>query len=389
MHQRERAFEIRIVQVWIVGAELVGEEHPLVDHRAARDRYRVIAGGAALATAIDRIRDRLAQDVEPALEFILRHLLLAAADEHLHVLRFGRLDRLAERRVVGRHVAPAEQRQLLARNDLRVDVTDNLPPVRVLRHEQIADGIFAGGRQFESKLGSLLRKELVRHLHQNAGAVTHARIGADRAAVLEIAKNAQSIFDELVRLAALDVGDETDAAGILIERRIVETLRQRRAGIGGRAASGKSSAALLLAHLILPRRRARRFGVPASSARLCARGQRATDLEKGQPVRRCRRPWLHLFGRHRCLPRDLRAATRARQPLGQHYCPNGPCQILPCRTRLVHAGLSEILRFIAAVVEEQQDKPRRAPFHAMLLRFGTLDEAPVNRLTSASGTGGE
>src|SRR6476646_9816698 len=99
-----------------------------------------------------------------------------------------------------------------------------------------------------------------------------------------------------------------------------------------------------------------RSGVPASSARLPARGQRVTDLEKGQPVRRCRRPWLHLSGRHRCLPCDLRAATRARQPLGQYYCPNGPCQILPCRTRLVHAELSEIFRFIAAVTAGQQER---------------------------------
>ena len=255
MHQCERALEIRIVQVGIVGAELVGQEHPLVDHRAARDRHRIIAGGAALAPAINRIRNRLAQDVEPAFEFILRYLLLAAADEHLHVLRLGRLDRLTERRIVGRHVAPAEQRQFLARNDLGVDIADDLPPVRILRHEEIADGIFAGGRQFESKLGSLLRKELVRDLHQDAGAVAHARIGADRAAVLEIAKNAQAVFDELMRLAALDVGDETDAARILVERGIVETLRERRAGISGRAASGKCSVALPLAHLILPRRR--------------------------------------------------------------------------------------------------------------------------------------
>ena len=33
MHQRERAVEIRRMQVGIVGAELIGEEHALVDHR--------------------------------------------------------------------------------------------------------------------------------------------------------------------------------------------------------------------------------------------------------------------------------------------------------------------------------------------------------------------
>ena len=114
VHERERAREIRIVQVGIVGAELVGEEHALVDDGAAGDRHRVIARQPPLAPRIDRARDRLAQDVEPALELVLALDLLAAADEHLLVHRLGRLDRTAERRVVGRHVAPAEQRHALA-----------------------------------------------------------------------------------------------------------------------------------------------------------------------------------------------------------------------------------------------------------------------------------
>ena len=42
VNQRQRAFEIRIVQIGIIGAELVGEEHAFVDQRAARDRHRVI-----------------------------------------------------------------------------------------------------------------------------------------------------------------------------------------------------------------------------------------------------------------------------------------------------------------------------------------------------------
>ena len=129
VHQRERALEIRIVQVGIIGAELVGEEHALVDHRAAGDRHRVIARRAPLAPRVDRVRDRLAQDVEPALELVLGEFLLAAADEHLHVHRLGRLDRFAERRIVGRHVAPAEQRQPFARDHLGIDVADDLPPV--------------------------------------------------------------------------------------------------------------------------------------------------------------------------------------------------------------------------------------------------------------------
>ncbi len=56
MHQRQRALEIRIVQVGIIGAELVGEEHALVDHGAARDRHRIIVRRAPLAPAVERCR---------------------------------------------------------------------------------------------------------------------------------------------------------------------------------------------------------------------------------------------------------------------------------------------------------------------------------------------
>ena len=143
----------------------------------------------------------------------------------------GRLDGLAERGVVARNVAPAEQRHALALDVLGVDVADDLPPVRVARHEQVADGVFAGLRQLEAERVGLLGEKCVRDLHQDAGAVAGARVGADRAAVLEIAQDGERVFDQLVRLAALDVGDEADAAGILLQRRVVEALRRRQGAI--------------------------------------------------------------------------------------------------------------------------------------------------------------
>ncbi len=222
VHECERALEIRLVQVGVVLAELVGEEHALVDHGAARQRARVIAGHAAVAALIDRLRDRLAQDVELALELLVGLGNAVAADEDLHVSGFGRLDRGAERRIVGRHVAPAEQHHAFAPDLLGDDALDHLPPCRILWHEQRADGVFAGGGQLEADLGGLAREEGVGDLHQDAGAVAEARIGADGAAMLEIAEHAQRVGDDLMRLPALDVGDEADAAGILFQRRIVQ-----------------------------------------------------------------------------------------------------------------------------------------------------------------------
>jgi hypothetical protein len=50
------------------------------------------------------------------------------------------------------------------------------------------------------------------------------------AAVVEVEENLQALGDDLVRLAVLHVGDEADAAGIVLATWVVEALglRQRR-----------------------------------------------------------------------------------------------------------------------------------------------------------------
>ena len=284
VHERERAVEVLVAQIGIIGAELVGEEHALVDDGAAGDGHRVIAGKPALLARIDRIRNRLAQDVEAPLELVRGGDLLAAPDEHLQVHGLGRLHRLAQRRIVRGHFAPAQQRHALALDLLGPDVADHLPPIGIARHEERADGVFVGLGQGETEPLRLLGEELVRDLDQNAGAVAGARVGADRAAMLEIAEDGEGILDQLVRGAALDVGNEADPAGILFERGVVKSLRRRQPGVGavgkarrGAFAARSSAPALACANVcrahFRPRvspppkhRRTRRLGAPSASA---------------------------------------------------------------------------------------------------------------------------
>src|SRR5262249_52858214 len=122
-------------------------------------------------------------------------------------------------------VAPTEEPHAHALDGLRIDVAIDLAPIGIARHEQLADRVFARLGQLEAELVGDLDEELVWDLYQDAGAVAGARIGTDRAAVLKIAKNRQCIVDDLVRTAALDVGNEADAVRILVERRIVKALR--------------------------------------------------------------------------------------------------------------------------------------------------------------------
>jgi len=150
VHERERALEILVVEIRVIGAELIGQEHALVNDGAAGNGHRVVAGKSALLARIDRVRDRLAQNVEPPFELGFALDPLAAADEHLQVHGLGRLHRFAERRVVGRHLAPAQERHALALDHLGVDVADHLSPVRIARHEQRADRIFSRLGQAEA-----------------------------------------------------------------------------------------------------------------------------------------------------------------------------------------------------------------------------------------------
>ena len=101
---------------------------------------------------------------------------------------------------------------------------------RVLRHEPVADAILAGRRQLDALLGHLLAEETVGNLHQNAGAVAHQRIGADRAAMRQVFEHEQPVLDDLVRLHALHLRDEADAAGIMLVARIIEALSRRGSG---------------------------------------------------------------------------------------------------------------------------------------------------------------
>ena len=135
MHQCKRALEVRIVQVRIIGAELVGKEHALVDHSAARDRHRVVARSLPLAAGIKLLRDRLAQDVKPPFELGFRPDPGAACEKHLLVDRLGRFDQFTESGVVGRNVAPAEQRHAFLLGNLGVSLHNFPPPFGVVREE--------------------------------------------------------------------------------------------------------------------------------------------------------------------------------------------------------------------------------------------------------------
>ena len=217
-----------MMQVGVIGAELVGEEHALVDQRAAGQRHGVEADVAAAGLAIDGVGDHLAQDVEPALELVLVLDVGPAADEHLPMGRLGLDHRGRQAGIVERHVAPAEQLEPFRLDHAR-DHGLAIDALRAIaRHEHVADGVMAGLGQLDLERRADLFEKFVRDLHQDARAVAGQRVGAGRAAMGEVLEDLQAMLDDRVAAAAFQIGDEADAAGIVLALRIVESLRRRR-----------------------------------------------------------------------------------------------------------------------------------------------------------------
>src|SRR5262249_35057693 len=85
-----------------------------------------------------------------------------------------------------------------------------------------ARAVAAGSRQREPEIRSRLPQEAIGHLHQDAGAVAGAGLAAAGAAMEQVEQHLQALLDDAVRLAAFDVHDEADAAGVVLVARIVE-----------------------------------------------------------------------------------------------------------------------------------------------------------------------
>jgi hypothetical protein len=84
----------------------------------------------------------------------------------------------------------------------------------------MTNGIVAGLGQLDLELRACLGEEVVRDLDQDPRAVARQRVCTDRAAVLEVLQNVERVLDDLVRLGAFEVGDEADAARVVLAARV-------------------------------------------------------------------------------------------------------------------------------------------------------------------------
>ena len=131
--------------------------------------------------------------------------------ERRHAVQRG----LAEGRGVGGQLAPAEDREAFLGGDL-LDAPAGLGDLLVVAGDEGgADGVGVLARQLEV---DDLAEEAVGDLHQDAGAVTGVRLGARRAAVLEVAQGGERLLDDVVAGHARHRGHERDAARVVLVR---------------------------------------------------------------------------------------------------------------------------------------------------------------------------
>jgi hypothetical protein len=225
VHQRHRGCGPLVVQVREERGQLVGGEHALVDHGASGQRGQVdraaLGGGPPLQPLAQA--ERAPFQVERAGQRGGR------GQEGLPELGHHRARSRTETGRVGRHLAPAEDGQPLLGGDLRGDLRHPLGRAFVDRHERDAGRVRPGRRQVDAGHRPV---ERVRDLHEQAGSVARAGLGAGRAAVAQVVQRGQGLRDGAVGGTTAQVSDHGEAAGVPFGLRVVEALGGRKRGEG-------------------------------------------------------------------------------------------------------------------------------------------------------------
>ncbi len=232
VHHRQRGDHRRVAQIAVVLADLMREEHALIDDRARRHRRHVELLAMAQLQRLDRVPGALADDVELALQRVLVELVGAARDENLPDHRLDFLGPLGETRVVGRHVAPAKE-DLAFGGDCPLDLLHaGHAGGRLLGKKDHPRTVLADGGQRQPLAAAHPPQKRIRELNEDAGAVSLERVRTGRAAVSQVLQDLQRLTDDLVALLPLDVGDEPQPAGVVLITRVVEALFARWVGPG-------------------------------------------------------------------------------------------------------------------------------------------------------------
>ena len=220
VHEHERALEVGVAQIGIEGVDLGREQQPLVDDAPA--------GAAREVAAADRLLDEAAHDEEFALERGgVRER--RAVEEELADARAAFARGAADAGRIRGHLAPGDDAESFGCGDAF----------------EVGLGVFAAedhGHAVAPRGGELraqmLAEELVGDGEEQAGAVARLRIAPCRATMHETLEHRQAVGDDRVRGLVVQMGDQPDAACVVLVSETVQPLVLREVQQGPLPGSG-------------------------------------------------------------------------------------------------------------------------------------------------------
>jgi hypothetical protein len=210
--------EALVEKVRVECGQLLGEEHALVDDRAAAQRAEI---EVLDLVGDDPLLDAPANDVEVALELVLLDAF-RVRDEYLLDLGPGRVRLLADDVDIDRNLPPAVDPVAEGENLRFDDGARTLLRVEIgARQEDHADRELARLRLGADR-AHMVAEEILRDLHMDAGTVAGLAVGVDGAAMPDGFEGIDGReYDRAARLT-VERGDEADAARVVLLGRIVE-----------------------------------------------------------------------------------------------------------------------------------------------------------------------
>ena len=239
MHQREGRLEIRVVEVGEILGELARREHAFVHHRAGRevgDVVVVAAGERVRLVAVhvaelvrhfvvaDPCGNAFADHIEFAFKIDRAGDVLAFFDEDLLDERFVAAGGFAEDFATDGDRAPADEFLAFLVDDVFEHLHRGLALAGFGGNENKTRAVGAFGWKLDALFGHFLAQEFVGHLNENAGTVTGRGIRSAGTAVVHLRVHRECLDDDVVRALAFQVGNESDAAGILLVRGVPKSL---------------------------------------------------------------------------------------------------------------------------------------------------------------------
>jgi hypothetical protein len=195
--QRQRRLDPVVLKLGKEQRQLIGAEHPLVDDGARRQAGDVEVRLLGHVEAPHLVARAAPDDVQlPFERVVVAGQRRVAADEQLLDHRLRPLRAGTDHAVVGRDLAPAEERLPLVVHHLLEQVLARRAAARIVGQEDDAHAVLPGRGELDAAVAANRGEEAMRHLHQDAGAVTGVLLAAGGAAVLQVRQHFESVRDD-------------------------------------------------------------------------------------------------------------------------------------------------------------------------------------------------